>query len=218
MTQTLTTGFDYNLVSKELASKLRYFEGALLTADRDHVKAIWVVGETLYLAQQELAHCHNGMFQKWVEATRPYCIKTAHNYINAWLAFKDCVNFTQIEPSAMYLLASNDDAKRAALKLAKGGQRITHKMARELIAETVSSESVFAEPDVVVSPATAKMVAAVKADAPESHAVKVAVKTEPVVKDSPVVKVPTAFERFRDLWNEADETSRAAIRVFVLEN
>lgn len=147
MTTTLSdASFDYDSVDKDTASKLRYFEGALLAAHKDHIKAIWTVGKLLVDVREELANHGNGTFCKWVEATQPIDVRTAQNYMLAWTAFKDCETVSRFAPSAMYLLGNNAEAKRAAIKIAKSGQRVTKKMAKSLVAKFTAESGAGTEP------------------------------------------------------------------------
>lgn len=156
MTATLTgRSFDYSCVDADTASKLRYFEGALLTADKAHITAIMKVGELLAGARKELEAHPEQTFRAWIAATRPYSIRTAYNYLNAWQYFGSCATVARIEPGAMYVLANSERARSKALKLTKKGETITQKRAKELVAEFSDDDTeIVPEEDAAAEPGT----------------------------------------------------------------
>lgn len=91
-------------------------------------------------------------------ATRPYSVRSAYNYIAVWSHFgkeyASSATVALIELSAMYALTTNESAKKAALRLAKKGEKITQKMAKDLIArfsDHVDVETATNSPQVATS-------------------------------------------------------------------
>lgn len=124
--------FDYSVISKEEAGKLRYFEGQLLTSRKRVVEEVIRHGEILHGAQEVLSKHGSGVFCSWLESVG--ISKTSgYRAISVFAEFRDCSNLEQIELSAIYELAKNQRAKTQALKLAGKGEFITHKMAEKLI-------------------------------------------------------------------------------------
>lgn len=77
-------------------------------------------------------------FGPWVESLEIDLKKSsAYNYIDVYKCFGNCEHVAQFAWTAMIKLAGDDkqDARNAALKVAEQGERITGKVAKELIAE-----------------------------------------------------------------------------------
>lgn len=127
--------FDFSKVSAEEKGKLIYFQGQLSASRKRVVCEFIKYGEILHGAQQVLADHSDGVFSAWLESvgvTR----SSAYNAIAAYVGFGSCPNLDNLEVSAMYALASNEKAKKKALKLADKGIKVTHAMAKRLIAES----------------------------------------------------------------------------------
>ena len=124
--------FDYTLVSTDDKAKLIYFEGQLFKSRKRVADELIKHGEILHGVQQLLARC--GEFGTWLEA-QGLSSKSAYNAINSFVGFGGFVNLQDIEVSAMYVLAKNDGARKKAMRLADKGVKVTHAMAKQLIAD-----------------------------------------------------------------------------------
>ena len=71
-------------------------------------------------------------FSQWVSEELSYSPRTAYNYIAAFETFGSIATVA-IEPSAMYLLAHHDGARKKAIKLAEKGKPVTKSVAQELV-------------------------------------------------------------------------------------
>lgn len=134
MTGLSNPKFDYEAIDKQEAAKLRYYEGEL-TKSRKRVAAEMLKhGEVLTAARGVLSNHTDGVFCKWLDSLG-ISRQSAYNAMDAFAAFGGFPNLENIEVSAMYALAKSDDAKKRAMKLADKGTKVTHDMAKKLIAE-----------------------------------------------------------------------------------
>lgn len=125
--------FDYALVTKEEKSQLGTFEGRLIRSRRLVAAELVKHGEVLYEAQQVLAKYHEGVFLEWL-ASVGISKSSAYRAIDVYLGFGSFPNWENLEVSAAYTLASNEKAKHKALTLIEKGIKVTHAMAKQLIA------------------------------------------------------------------------------------
>lgn len=132
MTGLTNPKFDYDSIDKQEAAKLRYYEGELTKSRKRVAAEIIEHGKILCGAQEVLSNHGDGVFRLWLESVG-ISKGSAYNAMAASRAFKDCPNLDNLEVSAMYELASNEDAKKRALKLADKGIRITHGMAKAIL-------------------------------------------------------------------------------------
>ena len=139
----LATRFNYELVSKDEAAKLECMALEVYREATKRTAAILEIGAVLIRAQTILSKHKTGTFTARVESECGFTPKSAYNYMAATRAFSNCENVSQLEPSAMYALAENDKAKKAALKLADKGELVTHKRAMQLVAASEPDD----EPD-----------------------------------------------------------------------
>lgn len=127
--------FDFSKVSKDEKGKLICFQGQLSASRKRVAGELIKHGEILHGAQQVLADYHSGVFVAWLDSVG-MTTSTAYNAISAYVGFGSFPNLENLEVSAMYALASNEKAKKKALKLADQGVKVTHAMARKLIADS----------------------------------------------------------------------------------
>lgn len=106
------------------------------------VKNVLVIGAELTKAHDKLAHAGNGVFCRWVEERCGFAISSAYNYMNASEMFGPGKVFPKfgktLDDSTMFLLAKPSTPKQAldeALSRAESGEKITHKIAKEIVAE-----------------------------------------------------------------------------------
>ncbi len=104
-------------------------------------KSILVIGAELAKAHEKLAHHGNGVFRKWVEERCNIAPSSARRMMYTFEVFgqKECANLAQtFADSAMYLLAAPNtprEALDAAIARAESGEKITHKIAKEIVSE-----------------------------------------------------------------------------------
>lgn len=140
MVELSVTQFDYSgIEEKDIKGKLINLEGRIKKKHAGMADSIIEIGQELATAQAILADHHNGTFQKWVEQACGFSIRTAYRYINVFTRFGDSrASVAQLEDTALYALAESETPKKAvdeALRLAAKGNRITHSLAKELIAK-----------------------------------------------------------------------------------
>lgn len=133
--------FAYDKIDNQEAAKLRYLEGELTKSRKRVAAEIVEHGKILRCAQEVLANHGDGVFSAWLDSVG-ISRRSAYNAMDAFTAFGDCANLHNLEVSAMYELAKNDDAKKRALKLADKGVRITHGMAKAII-EDIAEKATF---------------------------------------------------------------------------
>lgn len=154
--------FDYSAVSAETKSQLIWYAAEINRQALTHVESGIEMGRLLAGAREL---CGSGKaFGEWVQRECGHSLRSAYNYIAAYENFGSCANFAQLELSAMYALTKNEQAKKRALKLADKGIKVTHDIAKQLVAdanekveesddepvEEVAEEADEAESDVAV--------------------------------------------------------------------
>jgi hypothetical protein len=126
--------FDYAQVSEDDKAKLIYFEGQLFKSRKRVADEIIKHGEILHGVQQVLANYSNGVFCEWLEATGTSS-SSAYRAIDSYQSFNGFSQLGNLEVSAMYALTKNDGARKKAMRLADKGVKVTHAMAKQLIAD-----------------------------------------------------------------------------------
>lgn len=200
MTGLTNPKFDYDAIDKQEAAKLRYYEGELDKSKRRVAAEVIKHGEILRGAQEVLANHHEGVFGSWLDSLG-ISRRSAYNAISAFEAFGDsCANLHNLEVSAMYELAKNEDAKKRALKLADKGVRITHEMAKAIledIAEKQEAKPTKREP-AKPAPAIEPHIAALDGETIDIS------PAQPVVDSAPADKCPNCaavkWTRDGDSW------------------
>ena len=150
MTTELATyeGFDGDLVD-QLEKHAREITATQEAVRRISAEGVLKIGKRLALAQELLANKGNGTFVKWIEDRLGMSFKSAYRAIEAAGKFGEFVNLTSsFDASAMYLLAADstpDDVFQAAIELAEKGEKVTHKIAKQLVREA-AGEPDEAEP------------------------------------------------------------------------
>lgn len=134
--ELVVANFDYAILSKEDAGKLRYCAGEIQKQKKSVAVSLMTIGQVLMTAHEQLAKHRSGTFQKWVESECGFSKSTAYNYMQAFSVFGNCPTVGQLEDGAMYALASNGTPEKAlkeVLKLADKGTKITQKLAKTII-------------------------------------------------------------------------------------
>lgn len=106
------------------------------------VKNVLLIGAELAKAHEKLANHSGGTFGQWVEERCGISRMSASRYMQVQEVFgktKCCNKLLQyFDDSAMYLLAAPStprEALDASLERADAGEKITHKIAKEIVAE-----------------------------------------------------------------------------------
>ena len=100
------------------------------------------VGEELKAAHERLANHGDGTFNRWVKERCGFSHATAYKAIAAFDVFggEDCKQYLQsFDASALYLLSAPscpEEATAEAIERAEKGERITHKLAKEIKGDT----------------------------------------------------------------------------------
>lgn len=90
------------------------------------------IGEKLIEVKERLGHGH---FGAWLEGEFSWSWDTANNFMRVADKFRNFQNLENFAPSALYLLARNDEAREEAIARAEAGEAITHTRAKEIVAE-----------------------------------------------------------------------------------
>lgn len=135
----LSTGFDYGLIAdKDAKGKLISLAARVAKLKLSFGQSITDIGKELLTAQAVLANHNQGIFTSWVRDECGFSIRTAYRFISVATRFGDgCANLAQLEDSALYVLAESETPKSAvkeALRLADQGVRVTHKVAKDIVA------------------------------------------------------------------------------------
>lgn len=144
--------FDYgDMPASDSKALERHAENVLKIQERQRkttAENVLKLGAELKAAQERLSNHGNGTFGKWCVERCGISRSSADKIIKSHEVFSDkvCVNFTQsFDASALYALSADTCPEAAladALKLAKKGEVITHKRAKEIIAEhTIEGEA-----------------------------------------------------------------------------
>lgn len=149
MSKSLTNPtFDYSQVTAEEKAELIYYEGQISQIRERVATDILLLGKQFHGAQQTLANHGDGTFGAYIDS-QGITRRSAYRAIEAFNAFGDCATVAQIETSAMYALASNDKAKKQALKLVDKGVKVTQAMAKELIEKATPKARAGSNPAVM---------------------------------------------------------------------
>ncbi len=111
---------------------------------RANVEALMQIGKALAEAHDLLAgKGREGMFGPWIDRCCNISRSSAYKAKDVYMAFNKCPHVDTFEMQALYLLSAPscpEAATKDALKLAKKGEKLTAKMARQIIAEHTPEE------------------------------------------------------------------------------
>lgn len=132
--------FDYNCLSREDRDWLLVQTGIVKTLSRSAAESVIRIGMRFNEVKQRIGH---GKWLAWAQSEFPWNIRTVQRFIQVAQLFSPMVmeNTRQVvafDPSALYALCEStvsQSAREYALELARDGQRVTHRLAREIIAE-----------------------------------------------------------------------------------
>ena len=127
-------GFDYEGLEEETRIFVKTRTAAIKALMKRTAQDIIEIGQELITVKSQLDH---GMFIGWLKIEFGWTRMTANNFIHVAERFK-LENFSHLDfaPSALYLLASPsipEDAREEALSRAESGERITHRVAKEIV-------------------------------------------------------------------------------------
>jgi hypothetical protein len=136
--------FDYEanglVVSSEVKSLEKHAKVICETIERVRkttAEGVMKLGLELSAAQQKLSNHGNGKFEKWCSVRCGLSPQHARRMIAVSDSFKDSnIMFASSEPTALYLLSAPscpEEATQEAIELAEKGERITAKLARDII-------------------------------------------------------------------------------------
>lgn len=99
-------------------------------------EGVMKLGAELSAAQQKLSNHGDGTFGKWCQQRCGISRVTANKAINVYKAFDCKPSLQSFDPTALYLLSSPscpEEATTEAVERAEQGERITAKLARDII-------------------------------------------------------------------------------------
>ena len=132
--------FDYAAIEVEPRTKVLSHTSEIKDLIGRERENILTIGEKLAEVQDLLRHDKKGGFRGWLLAEFGWKKDTAYRFIRVWEKFRNCRKLRQLDiaTSALYLLSAPstpDEARSHAITLAEKGIQITHKLAKDLIAE-----------------------------------------------------------------------------------
>lgn len=132
--------FDYGQLDSETRIVVQQRTGEIKALMKRTAQDIIEIGEKLIEVKERLPH---GAFGGWLEAEFEWSEPTAQRFMRVADRFKS-VNLTDltIAPSALYLLAAPstpDEARQEAISRSEAGERITHKVAKNILNGRVAS-------------------------------------------------------------------------------
>jgi hypothetical protein len=130
-------GFDYSPLEAATAEKLKATAERIRQAVKRTIEDIIAVGNDLLAVKQELEH---GQWLPWLRVEFGWTDRTARNFMAVAEHFgkSETISDLRIEPTAAYLLAAPsapNEARQAAVERAEKGERITPKVAKEILAK-----------------------------------------------------------------------------------
>jgi hypothetical protein len=131
-------GFDYAPLEAKTAEKVKEAADRIRETVKRTLEGIIEVGNQLLGVKEALPH---GQFTRWLRAEFGWTERTARNFMAVAEQFgpkTEMISVLKIEPTAAYLLAAPsapDEARQAAVERAEAGERITAKVAKEILAK-----------------------------------------------------------------------------------
>jgi hypothetical protein len=133
---TLIKFFDYDALTSEARIVVQQKTGELKTLVRSATQVIIDIGTKLIEVKGQLDH---GQFGKWLAAEFAWSERTAQNFMSVAEAFKSATvsDLSLFSARALYMLSAPstpEPARQVAIQRAESGEKITHKVAGEIIA------------------------------------------------------------------------------------
>jgi hypothetical protein len=134
--------FDYEALDTESRIVLKQRASEIKTLAKRVASDIVEIGGKLVEVKDRLGG--NGRFNAWLESELGWSERTAYNFIAVFTKF-GAANFAieNVAPSALYLLvapATPEPARKAAIEMANQGERVTHKVAKAIVASAKDAE------------------------------------------------------------------------------
>jgi hypothetical protein len=132
------SNFNYTPLEPAVAKEVQTAAEHIRETVKRTIEGIIEVGQDLIAVKEALPH---GQFGPWLRAEFGWTERTARNFMAVAEAFgpkTEIISDLQIAPTAAYLLAAPsapDEAREAAVERAESGERITAKVAKEILAE-----------------------------------------------------------------------------------
>lgn len=145
--------FDYEAngltVSSEVKSLEKHAKAICETIERVRkttAEGVMKLGAELSAAHAKLSNHGDGTFGKWCQERCGISRMQAQRMMSVHAEFSDCNTMLQTsEPTALYLLSAQscpEEATQEAVERAEKGERITAKLAREIISCTAAHSSI----------------------------------------------------------------------------
>ena len=136
-------GFDYGILNPVMADQIRTSAKRIRAKIKRTLVDIIDVGHDLLKVKDNLGH---GYFGRWLLMEFGWVDRTARNFMAVAEMFgtkMEMISDLAIEPTAAYLLAAPSvtfEARQAAIERAKSGEKITAKIAKEILGSARQTE------------------------------------------------------------------------------
>jgi hypothetical protein len=130
--------FDYSPLELKTAEKVQAAAERIRETVKRTIEDLIGVGRDLLAVKEALPH---GQFGPWLRAEFGWTERTARNFMAVAEQFgpkTEMISDLKIEPTAAYLLAAPSapaEAREVAVERAEAGERITAKVAKQILAE-----------------------------------------------------------------------------------
>ena len=136
--ELVVVGFDYTPLDAQVAERLQSAAERIRGKLKRTLEDIIEIGNDLLAVKESLAH---GQFGKWLRAEFGWGDRMARNFMSVAERFGKTATIAdlKIAPTAAYLLAGPsvpDEARQRAIERAEGGEEITPRVAKKILAET----------------------------------------------------------------------------------
>jgi hypothetical protein len=134
----IEAGFDYSPLQPKTAEKVKEAAERIRQTVKRSIEDVITVGKDLLAVKEELDH---GQFGRWLKAEFGWGERMAQNFMSVAERFgpkSEIIAELTIQPTAAYLLAAPsvpDEAREKAISMAEGGDKITTKVARKIVAD-----------------------------------------------------------------------------------
>ena len=132
----VVVAFDYDSLSRAVAKQVRSAAERIRQKVKKTLDDIMEVGTDLLDVKASLEH---GRFGSWLQAEFGWTVRTAQHFMAVAEQFgpkNEIISHLAFQPTAAYLLAAPsvpDQARQLAIERAEAGERITTKVAREML-------------------------------------------------------------------------------------
>jgi hypothetical protein len=134
MTPIRPVGFDYTVLSEELATEARSIAERVRARHQSQIAAIIETGAELTAIKDKLGH---GNFEPWIIAEFGWSLRTARNYMQASETFAGkSATVADLTPSALYALAAPstpEPVRQQVIDRLEAGEKIDPIEVKELV-------------------------------------------------------------------------------------